>query len=95
MKGAEGQKEILREFLFHGIFGSHKEDFGVLKTLTGRDFKTRKEMGAAFQNRASATTTVTLTLIPMRYLTKLASASQIKEIRQKTKEIIDSSSRCI
>lgn len=67
--------DYAKETVFHSIFGTQKEDFGLLYYMTGHNFHTRRELGDAFQQRAANPTTNTFPLITFRRICKLASSA--------------------
>lgn len=63
--------------MFHAIFGTYKEDLGVLGQLTDTDtahWYTREEMGAGFKKTKKQL--VPVKLPSLRYYSKLCSANQ-------------------
>ncbi len=46
------------ELLFHGTFGTHKEDLSLCHQMTGHEFQTRKDIGDKLQSRGQSFETV-------------------------------------
>lgn len=65
-----------REVLFHAIWGTQKEDLGLLRWMTGHEFLTRRQIGTQFVNSGTGGSTTTFKLIKFKYICKLSSASQ-------------------
>nr|QNQ73515.1 nucleocapsid protein [Insect orthomyxo-like virus 1] len=70
-KDPQGASEVV----FHSYWGTFCEDLGILKTVTGCDFKTRKELGAFFREKGTTTERVLLSLPPMRFYSKTVSGN--------------------
>lgn len=43
--------DVAEEMVFHGMFGTHKENLHLLRWMTGRAFMTRNEWGAKVASR--------------------------------------------
>lgn len=74
-KGLDMTVRTIKEAVFHAVWNSHKEDFGLLYYMTHHDFQTRREMGNQFQERGAGQE-ITFRLIAFHRLTKMANASQ-------------------
>lgn len=71
----DGTEEQAAQIVFHTIFGTFKEDLGVLKTITNiGTWNTRQELGKAFAK--SKETVRTFSLPQLKYYSKLCSANQ-------------------
>uniref|UniRef100_A0AAT9JH54 Nucleocapsid protein n=1 Tax=Blattella germanica orthomyxovirus 1 TaxID=3133491 RepID=A0AAT9JH54_9ORTO len=65
------------QIVYHSIFGTFKEDLGVLANITNcATWYTREEMGKCFQQASSTGNVVKVKLIKQVYYSKLASANQ-------------------
>jgi hypothetical protein len=65
--------EMVAQVCFHGIFGTYKEDLGILAGITSTlRWFTREEMGKLFQ----AITETNFTLATLTYYSKMACANQ-------------------
>lgn len=63
------------QVVFHTIFGTFKEDFGILRDLTSvGDWKTRQDIGKGFSKTKD--TSRKITLPKMKYYAKLCSSNQ-------------------
>lgn len=71
---------VASESVFHSVFGTYTEDLGYLKWLTNHEFMTRRQMGGAFQQRGSRSTTPAVTMYNFLRFSKLASAALSKTI---------------
>lgn len=71
----DGTEEQAAQIVFHTIFGTFKEDLGVLKTITSiGTWYTRQELGKAFSK--SKELVRSFTLPTLKYYSKLCSANQ-------------------
>lgn len=68
--------DTAKEFVFHSVWGSAKEDLGLLEWMTGVKFQNRRQMGKQFQGRGEGTTGQPFLMIKFRRICKLANASQ-------------------
>nr|QMP82185.1 nucleocapsid protein [Blattodean orthomyxo-related virus OKIAV181] len=65
------------QVLYHCIFGTYKEDLGVLSAITNNGtWSTREELGKSFQGAGTSTTVAEITPIRQVYYSKLSSANQ-------------------
>lgn len=71
----DGTEEQAAQIVFHTIFGTFKEDLGVLKTITSIGNRhTRQELGKAFSK--SKELVRSFTLPTLKYYSKLCLANQ-------------------
>lgn len=71
----DGTEEQASQIVFHTIFGTFKEDLGVLKSITlVGNWSTRQELGKAFTK--SKETVRSFSLPMLKYYSKLCSANQ-------------------
>lgn len=71
----DGTEEEAAQIVFHTIFGTYKEDLGVLRAITSvGSWMTRQQLGKAFAK--SKETTRSFNLPTLRYYSKLCSANQ-------------------
>lgn len=68
--------QTAKEFVFHAVWGTAKEDLGLLEWMTGHAFQTRREMGKQFLKRGEGQSIRTFNLITFHRICKLANASQ-------------------
>ncbi|KAJ2941449.1 hypothetical protein O0L34_g3666 [Tuta absoluta] len=69
-------EEMAQQVLFHAIFGTFKEDFGILEQITyNQTWFTREEIGQRFRSPLTGTSK-TVNLIKMRYYSKMSCANQ-------------------
>lgn len=64
-----------RELLLHSVFGTHREDLGLLKWMTGHKFQTRMEIADQLQDRGTGKP-ISVKLIAFEYTCKWATPSQ-------------------
>lgn len=71
----DGTEEHASQFVFHTIFGTFKEDLGVLKSITSvGNWSTRQELGKAFSK--SKEVVRSFSLPALKFYSKLCSTSQ-------------------
>lgn len=71
----DGTEEQAAQIVFHTIFGTYKEDLGVLRAITNiGNWGTRQELGKAFAKSKEAVRTFSLP--QLKYYSKLCSANQ-------------------
>lgn len=71
----DGTEEQASQIVFHTIFGTFKEDLGVLRSITSvGNWSTRQELGKAFTK--SKEVVRSFSLPSLRYYSKLCSANQ-------------------
>lgn len=76
MKKGKLDERTASELLFHGTFGSHKEDLSLLQYTTGHEFQTRKDIGDKLKARGQSTDLIDVKIIPYTKIGKLANAAQ-------------------
>lgn len=70
----DGTEEQAAQIVFHTIFGTFKEDLGVLKSITSvGNWSTRQELGKAFAKSKEAVRSFNLP--SLKYYSKLCSAN--------------------
>lgn len=71
----DGTEEQAAQIVFHTIFGTFKEDLGVLRAITNiGNWSTRQELGKAFAKSKEAVRTFSLP--QLKFYSKLCSANQ-------------------
>jgi len=78
------------QVIFHCWWGSYKEDFGILKSITGvNEWFKRDQLGNKFQKmNTSAAVTNNITLCKLTKFAKLASANQVGAMAQGQKQVM-------
>nr|AVR52570.1 NP [Photinus pyralis orthomyxo-like virus 2] len=71
------KEEVAGQVCFHGIFGTYKEDLGVLEQITDRSrWYKRSEIGSQFRKATNTGKAVTFLLPKLKYYSKLSAANQ-------------------
>lgn len=83
----DGTEEEAAQIVFHTIFGTYKEDLGVLKTITTTgSWRTRQELGKSFAKTKG--TVRQFTLPTLKYYSKLCSANQSEFHTSNTGQVV-------
>nr|QMP82186.1 nucleocapsid protein [Dipteran orthomyxo-related virus OKIAV193] len=64
-----------QELMFHSVFGTQREDLGLLKWMTNHNFQTRRAMNTQLQERKTGGQ-IDFSLLTFKFICKLASAAQ-------------------
>lgn len=71
------ESEEASQIIFHGIFGTFKEDLAVLETITDvSNWYTREELGSCFRQQGSSSSMTKVTLPVVSYYAKMSCANQ-------------------
>nr|QMP82317.1 nucleocapsid protein [Hemipteran orthomyxo-related virus OKIAV188] len=74
--GIPSEKSVLAQVLFHTVWGSYGEDFGILGIITNcNDWKKRSEFGDAMKKDRSGLVSVRIEPIKFKYFSKLVSGN--------------------
>lgn len=74
------------EILTHTILGTDKDDFGVLKAVTGKDFHKRSEMGSAFKERSNQTPQL-WSPVPFNFVCKMVTANTASQMANRMEQL--------
>lgn len=76
LKGTDGEKEMISQWVTHAILGSHKDDLSLLTWMTGSTVKWMKRSEFPKMSQRKKTANIPVTIPKFLRICKLASATQ-------------------